>query len=180
MLGRADARLGEHQVKINVEQIYNPRAADNLSGSLSLELWATREPYRGGGFAGHWLAGVALGQLGGGNEWRNAEFNLDLQDVPAGGWSLVLMLREWTAQGFVTRDYRVLPPLLARTGTAEVDPAVSINESSEAELAQVKGLNAKLAKLIVAGRPYQELSELVKVRGIGERMVNKLRSLLRL
>jgi DNA uptake protein ComE-like DNA-binding protein len=46
----------------------------------------------------------------------------------------------------------------------------------EAELAAVPGLNAKLAATIVKARPFANLDALTRVRGIGAKMVDKLRS----
>ena len=50
---------------VDVERIHNPRDPNNLSGTLSIELWALPEPYVVGDFAGNALAGVTLGSLAG-------------------------------------------------------------------------------------------------------------------
>lgn len=92
-----------------VERVHNPRPADNLSGSLALELWALAEPYRGGPFNGRCITSLQLDALPG-----QAEAGPLVLSVPAHPadhkrpWCL--MLREWTSVGYVTRDYTALVP----------------------------------------------------------------------
>jgi len=88
-----------------IECIRNPREPDNLSGTLSLELWALSEPYIAGAFQGHALGGITLGTLAGGLSWQNTAYELAIVPPPAGTYTLVLMLREWTSNGYVTRDH---------------------------------------------------------------------------
>ena len=90
---------------VEVERIESPRDPDNLSGTLVLELWALPEPYVGGAFAGHALAAVTLGMLRGGESWQACRHELEMSPPPAGTHALVLMLREWAGNGYVTRDY---------------------------------------------------------------------------
>lgn len=94
------------QVRIDVEQVNNPRSADNVSGTLALELWAVSEPYVGGAVRGHQMAGAVLGTLSGQASWSQTSATVAFNEPPAGLWQVVLMLREWTAAGYVTRDYR--------------------------------------------------------------------------
>jgi DNA uptake protein ComE-like DNA-binding protein len=93
------------RVRLSVERIENPRDAANLSGTLALELWALSAPYSGGSFQGVPLAGVAVGSLSGQSVLTNNSFELPLTRPPAGRWHFVLMLREWTTAGYVTRDF---------------------------------------------------------------------------
>ena len=90
---------------VDVERIYNPRDPDNVSGTLSLELWALSEPYVMGDFSGYAVTGVTLGTLPGGVSWANCSYNLEISPPPPGSYTLVLMLREWTGNGYVTRDH---------------------------------------------------------------------------
>ena len=90
---------------VSVEHIHNPRDSNNLSGTLSLELWALAEPYVVGDFSGHALAGVTLGTLPGGASWQDCSYDLEITPPPSGPYTLVLMLREWTGNGYVTRDH---------------------------------------------------------------------------
>jgi DNA uptake protein ComE-like DNA-binding protein len=104
--GAVGYSVNEGLVTINVEQVCNPRTDGNLSGTLALELWATAEPYVGGAVRGHQLAGVELGTQAGETYRTDVAAQLDFVAPPAGQWQVVLMLREWTAAGYVTRDYR--------------------------------------------------------------------------
>ena len=52
---------------------------------------------------------------------------------------------------------------------------VSIMRSSVEELATLKGLTRKIAQEIANGRPYANVDELVRVRGIGPKVLAKLR-----
>ena len=103
--GTASYRIDGDRVEIAAEKIENRRGADNLSGTLALELWALLSRYHGGAFQGAPLAGVAFDPLPGQWEYQPRTFNLPFTPPPAGTWNLVLMLREWTAAGHVTRDF---------------------------------------------------------------------------
>jgi C4-dicarboxylate transporter DctM subunit len=69
------------RVIISASEISNHRHADNLSGSLSLELWALDRPYFGGDFDGVALAGV----LGGVTWHRARKYNYPRQ--PKASWA---------------------------------------------------------------------------------------------
>ncbi|SEG05440.1 ComEA family DNA-binding protein [Marinobacterium lutimaris] len=289
--GRVDSQVLEGCIELRIESIANPRDEQNLSGSLSLEVWALNQPYTGGAFTGFQLGGCELGALNGGAQWRDNLFTLNMEQPPAGEWSLVLMLREWTSAGYLTRDYRQLcelvqqptaaaplaveqqlapiemdapskdvepqtlqaepaaqPAPAKKAGKAEaagkkasapvakkavkaavetkrveakekaatkakaevqakaaVKPAaksavktapkaeakaelkadvkeskaqVSINKAGAEALAAVRGLSPRLAKEIIAERPYASLDQLTKVRGLGAKTVAKLKKFL--
>ncbi|NVK42761.1 MAG: helix-hairpin-helix domain-containing protein [Oceanospirillaceae bacterium] len=109
MQGAVQFELAADHIDLSVERISNPRDEGTVSGSLSLEIWALAQPYTGGAFAGTRLAATELGTLAGGFELLNNSFRLDLETQPMDGSNLVLMLREWTSAGYLTRDYRALP-----------------------------------------------------------------------
>jgi competence ComEA-like helix-hairpin-helix protein len=223
MAGIAGYRTQGDRVVFEVERIENPRGAANRSGTLALELWALKSEFRGGHFQGTPLAGVAFDALSGQCEYRQCAFDLPFVAPPGGSWNLVLMLREWTAAGFVTRDfvsfarpYTVSAPVVApaapsvskptpapaaksapepavkATAKPEPEPAskpavakakdsqVSVNSASKSELAAIEGMSTKVAEGIVSKRPFKSLDELTKVKGMGEKMLTKLRSKLRL
>ena len=56
----------------------------------------------------------------------------------------------------------------------------SVNTASADELAAIKGLSKTVAKAIVAGRPYASLDELTRAKGMGEKLLAKLRQQLSL
>lgn len=204
--GTAGFTLGDSQVHITVDGIDNPRAADNLSGSLVAELWALPAPFgERGNTDGVQLAGVFLGSLAGQHGWQHLAFELPLAARPAGTWHVALLLREWTAAGYVTRDFTDFPLPVSWAAeaapVAEVEPAapampakkpaakkaapkaaakaetgkVSINTASEAELAAVKGLPKAVAAAIVAARPFKQVDDLLAVKGVGAKLLDKLK-----
>lgn len=223
LTGTTGFSLAEDSVTLNVDAIDNPRSADNLSGSLSLELWA----YADSKPEGIQLAAANLGSLAGQNSWYELAIDAPLIAKPAGTWNIALLLREWTNAGYVTRDFAnfALPVSWAAEATPEAKPAavakpaakpaaapkaaaakavapkaaepkaaaakaapkvaaapasVSVNKASEAELAAVKSLPKAVAAAIVAARPFKTLDELVKVKGMGVKMLDKLKGSLSL
>jgi competence ComEA-like helix-hairpin-helix protein len=71
-------------------------------------------------------------------------------------------------------------PVAAPAVAREEKPRVSVQTASVDELAGVDGLNRKLAQAIVKARPFQALEDVVKVRGIGDKMLQRLRDQLTL
>lgn len=209
LVGSTGYRFGEGSVALHAEGVDNPRTVDNLSGTLSLELWALAAPYTGGAPDGVQLAATSLGSLAGQSGWQGLDFDLPQAARPAGTWHIALLLREWTAGGYVTRDFSNfgLPvqwhaEAEAEAPVAEASPApasspakpaaraakdeiaapatVSVNTASEAELAAVKGLPKAVAAAIAAARPFKTLDELVKVKGMGVKLLDKLKARLKL
>lgn len=229
LTGTTAFSLADDSVTLNVDAIDNPRTADNLSGSLSLELWA----YADSKPEGIQLAAASLGSLAGQNSWYELAIDTPLIAKPAGTWNIALLLREWTNAGYVTRDFanfalpvswaaeaapaaEVAPeaaveakpaapakaapapkaaapkaatpktaapkaaPAKAAPKVAAAPASVSINKASEAELAAVKSLPKAVAAAIVAARPFKTLDELVKVKGMGVKMLDKLKGSLSL
>jgi len=223
--GRIDYRIDGEHVVLEADAIRSPRASDNLSGSLSLELWALAETYRGGTFEGHALGRAELGRLAGQTSLSAVVERVPFSPPPAGNWEIVLMLREWAGPtGYVTRDFTrfadrfIVPEPTPASATnaavatpvtdttiAAATPAtdtnvvkatpgedsaavqavpvsaervarVSVNRATAKELAAVKGLSRKVADAIVKGRPYKSIDGLTAVRGIGEKLLDKLRA----
>jgi predicted flap endonuclease-1-like 5' DNA nuclease len=235
MSGNAGCRIDGARVQISVGHVENPRPETNRSGTLSLELWALSAPFAGGRFQGHHLAGVEIGSVNGQGGLALQPIDLAFTPPPAGDWQIVLMLREWTAAGFVTRDFanfatrfvsmpvpetspaptvkepsvpiaeklstmvvgKPAAPAVAKAPAPEVaKPAApaapaqapvegsakraSVNTAGIEELAAVKGLSTKLAEGIVKERPFASLDDLRRVKGLGAKILAKVRSSLKL
>ena len=60
---------------------------------------------------------------------------------------------------------------------AEIREKVNLNTASQAELESLPRVGPALAERIIAGRPYQRLEDLDKVRGIGPSLLDQLRPL---
>jgi hypothetical protein len=128
--GNTGYRIDGGRVQISVGCVQNPRPETNRSGTLSLELWALSAPYAGGRFQGHHLAGVEIGSLNGQGQWALQPIDLAFTQPPAGRWQIVLMLREWTAGGFVTRDFTNFPTPFVSAPVVEKTPAPVVEKPS--------------------------------------------------
>jgi DNA uptake protein ComE-like DNA-binding protein len=236
--GSVAYRLDAGYTEISADCIRNPRAANNMSGSLVLELWALPAAYQGGAFSGILIGSEFVGALAGQSQWNNVSARLPPCELPAGNWHLVLMLREWVGNTYLTRDYRnfaltvdgplpalkdatevaapvekpaakpagkaaeKVPPKKRKPATATKSPAaepvsaakrgakqsapahkhgrVSVNTASVGDLTAVRGINGAIAEGIVAERPWKTLDELITVKGIGTKSLDKLKHLLKL
>ncbi|MGB5062560.1 MAG: hypothetical protein WBQ37_02200 [Candidatus Competibacter sp.] len=115
ILGKVGYHLTEEQIELTVDEIQNPRDPANMSGTLSLELWALATPYAGGAFDGIPLAGAVIGSLPGQGQHLDLRTTAHRAPMPPGCWYPVLMLREWTLAGYVTRDYTNFDPYTGET-----------------------------------------------------------------
>ena len=68
----------------------------------------------------------------------------------------------------------------APNAPAAIGMAVSVNKASAVELAAVKGLPRAVAAAIVAARPFASLDELIELKGMGPKLLDKLRTSLNL
>ena len=224
------------RVIITASEIANNRDAGNISGTLSIELWALNQPYQGGDFSGIAMAGTQIGEMLGQHYLADCRYDLSFNEPPAGTWYFTLMLREWTGSGYVTRDYvnfaqpyvvnkkpavvqskadnvinvtfpgmenaptpavrqeePVLKPIakepaVAKTSTkgktgkksAKDDKAVSLNQASVHDLAALKGMSMKLAESIVASRPFTSVEEILHIKGMGPKLLDKLHKFIKL
>lgn len=212
--GNVTCALADGMATIKVDAIENPRASDNLSGTLALELWALDAPYTGGSWQGIPVASVILGVIGGGQSLNDCSFVVPAA-APEGPGVLTLMLREWGQQGYVTRDFcnlgleepakpkavvekaeaKAAPKAAATKSKAAPKPAakeskaaakskapaahsIGVNTASEAELLAIEGLSAAVAKAIIAGRPYASFEAIGKIKGVGPKLLSKLRAAL--
>lgn len=166
--GSVRSELDGQDFVLELETVVNPRPAADLSGTLALELWAIDGHYGGGHWQGEPLGAVALDRLGGQQRWSGLRQPWRLPEA-RGRKRLTLMLREWTAAGYVTRDWRMLDWPDAAAGP------LSINRATTAALRALPGLSDKLARTLVASRPFAAVEELRRVRGMNERLYAKLR-----
>lgn len=185
--GVALSRDGE-ALALRVEQVLNPRPQDNLSGSLAVELWALPVPYNGGAFEGLCIASVSMGEIGGQGGSGPVRLAVPAAPDPAAP-SWCLMLREWTAVGYVTRDYvAVVPPAAEAVAApaAEVAEPVAAAVAAPVEPPQPVAPPAVVALPVAPAavatahrpRPVQAAPAPVALPGLGARLMANLRQFL--
>jgi len=146
---------------VDVERIHNPRDSYNMSGTLSLELWALSDPYAAGDFSGHALAGVTLGTLPGSGSWPSCSHELEICAPPPGTYTLVVMLREWGGSAYVTRDHLTFdsqvtfPCLTPARSLSEAAIGTNADEKRE-DTAQTHGTVNAATVAAPAGRSSHE------------------------
>lgn len=241
LLGTSQYLISNDQITINIDTISNERPLGDISGTLAIELWALKQPYAGGEFSGECLAATEIGEVFGQHYLSNCHLLLNFREPAIGSWYLCLMLREWTANGYVTRDQinfdqpytQSWKPELVKTGLDNVvnmpvadndkvdNPAednsevlaestaadmevaakhpgkvnaqlankpalkasetlVNLNQASIDEIAAVKNISKKLAINIVNARPLASFDELLQVKGMGEKLLARVRQLIQL
>lgn len=223
--GELGYRMDGDRLFLSAGVIANPRRAGNVSGSLRLELWALAESYDGGAFNGYSLGAADVGQVFGESNLVGCQYEAPLSLPPEGTWQLVLMLREWIGQAYLTRDYTNFPSAVSfplQAVEQEVEPAISlasartgseepahasvqqcntpeprkaakrasaakavktlpapalpsVNTADLIDLQGIKGLPKAVAAAIVAKRPFAGLDELIEVKGVGPKLLEKLR-----
>lgn len=104
LLGNCGYVEQDGEITISVGEIANQRDGNDISGTLSLELWALNYPYTGGDFDGFAVAGTVIGTLNGQYSLYNAGYKMSYREPPEGEWYLALMLREWNGASYETRD----------------------------------------------------------------------------
>lgn len=130
---------GEQQrVHIALDGIASDRNNDNLSGTLSIELWSLNAPYQGGYFNGECLAATQIGELWG-NHWiADCDYDLIYQAPQVAGQQLCLMLREWNGVAFETRDFRTFNQALNTQAVKAAEPVLKVvTEAPRAEVVSI-------------------------------------------
>lgn len=97
------------ELVLDLDRVSNPRAAGNVSGTLSVEVWTSDRAYIDGVALGQPVAGAILGSLPAGDTWQPGTLHLNAAK-PAAGSHLVVALREWNGTAYVTRDFVTFAP----------------------------------------------------------------------
>ena len=156
LVGTCGYAVDHDRVILSIEQIASHRDSHSISGTLSVELWAHKQPYAGGGFSGVALAGTSIGELWDQRFLSDCRYDLLFHEPPAGTWFLTLMLREWTEAGYVTRDHVnfALPYTVPASPAVEhgvADNVINVNFSNSADLAVMRAPAKPVGKPELAG-----------------------------
>lgn len=160
--GNVKYSIQEQRVLIEIDEISNQAEAGLLSGTLALELWALPAPYQGSGFSGFALASTTIGELKSQHSLFNCQYDLIFNEPPEGNWHLVLMLREWNGQGYVTCDYVnfVLPYYQAPKPltVSEIKPSKVIHLAFDSGTQNtVESKPAQAGKVKLAGKAKKQI-----------------------
>ncbi|KAB2964356.1 MAG: helix-hairpin-helix domain-containing protein [Zoogloea sp.] len=171
--GTSSFSLADDKVSVAVERVSNPRTPDNLSGTLALELWALPAPYQAGEPEGRQLATTTLGSLAGQQAWQDLAFNQALAAHPAGTWYIALLLREWSANGYVTRDFSNFPLPVTWNEASAVAPVEEAPAGSTSPAAKPATKAAPKAKAAAAAPASVSINtataaELAAVKGLSK------------
>jgi len=72
-------------------------------------------------------------------------------------------------------------PVVAVEPASESSPdaLVAVNQASAEEIEALKGINRNVAKAIVESRPFDSVDDLIRVKGIGPKLLERLRRIFR-
>ena len=109
--GNVSLRISDGRALIGIDGIASDRDSGNLSGTLSIQLWALPAPYDGTEAGGVMLAATQIGSLQGQCWLPDCRYDLLFTPPPAGDWHLCLLLREWNGNGYTSCDaFRFVRP----------------------------------------------------------------------
>lgn len=69
-------------------------------------------------------------------------------------------------------------PITSASSPVSDGGSININTATSAQLQQLPGIGPSYAEKIIAGRPYASVEDLLKVKGVGEKTLEKLRPLI--
>lgn len=176
--------INQNEIQINIDQINNNRNAGNISGSLSIELWALPEIYNGENILNsHCICSTAISEIYGEHFLQDCQYNLNFDNPPAGSWNLCLMLKEYNGEYYETVDYcNFNVPYIVTTEVVDTklevssdkESKINLNLADEKQISKIKGINRKLVSLIINNRPFKSVDDLMKLKGIGKKTLEKL------
>jgi len=191
--GQADYQMDGKEVVLTAAGIVNPRIEGNVSGTLSLELWAF--PESGAPSEGRRLASAEIGSVSGQYWLQAVERRVAFSEPPVGRHRMAMLLCEWTvADGYFPRDRRDLASIYERLApepmVASLAPATSkVTTVGKASVASKVAIASKVSVApsvaAVVAKPASTTSslvsiqtasvdELAKVKGLNLKIANEI------
>jgi DNA uptake protein ComE-like DNA-binding protein len=157
--GRVGHQLRDKEVVLEAEGIFNPRIDGNVSGTLSLELWAFAES--GASPEGVRLAAAEIGTVSGQYLLPAIERRVALSEPAVGRYRLAMLLCEWTAaDGYVARDRHDLASIYERAATVAVvaspAPVTPVAPEAAAEKKQKAATPVEAPSAVSVAAPAKE------------------------
>lgn len=69
-----------------------------------------------------------------------------------------------------------LPAAQVRSATNQIAAKVNLNTATQAELEKLPGIGPKRAEAIIAARPFKQIDDLQKVKGLSRAQLNELKT----
>jgi competence protein ComEA len=69
-----------------------------------------------------------------------------------------------------------LPAMQVRSATNQIAAKVNLNSATQAELEKLPGIGPKRAEAIIAARPFKQIEDLKKVKGLTRAQLNELKT----
>jgi hypothetical protein len=110
LYGKLKYQISKKGARLRIQNIYNGDLS-GVSGSLRVELWATDTYYSGGDLSGYVVASKDLDPLNAGYGYVKFDTTVPYNLPPPGYYFMVMALEEYTASGWVIRDYVTFPKL---------------------------------------------------------------------
>jgi competence ComEA-like helix-hairpin-helix protein len=151
--GDVGYELRGHEVILQAAAVANPRPEGNLSGTLSIELWASPIDSNEAPEAerGHCLAQAQLAPVAGGESAFGLGCRAAFSEPPPGTFRLELLLREWTRElGYLTRDRRAFDLYYQQAPLVQADEEEELVWESTVAAAEPV---AVLPEPVVAAKP---------------------------
>ena len=113
-------RIDGDVITFGAAAVANTRSG-GTSGTLTLKMWATSAPYRGGTINGYLLAEERLGELMGGYRYTSLSYTASLEAPPAGTYYITMTVTEYDGQDYIM-DYVTFDDPATFGGGIRVDP----------------------------------------------------------
>lgn len=100
------------------------------------------------------------------------------RNVNGSGWREYLWIAA-VAIGLTSAGFYLYKNVRESLTPGEGDLVVNVNNATKAELETIPGIGPFLARRIIEGRPYAQVEDLERVRGLGRYTVNGMRPYVR-